>query len=65
MMKKVMERKIPKMCLTCQHYAPFYCKSKQRHIGYIECDQPTKCKRYRLSDDYKKGGKWYEGDDAK
>ena len=30
------------------------------YIGYLYCAELTKCKSYRLSDDYKKGGKFYE-----
>jgi hypothetical protein len=55
----MMER-ISKACITCQHYSPYYCRLKGRRISYLDCDEQTRCKEYRLSDYYKKGGKWYE-----
>lgn len=55
-----MKRKIPKMCITCQHYEPYHCTLNDAYIGYLYCDKPNKCKSYRMSDDYKKCGKWYE-----
>jgi len=30
------------------------------YIGYLNCDELTKCKAWKLSGDYKKGGKFYE-----
>ena len=53
---------IPKMCITCQHFDLYHCKLKDRYIGYLECAEPTKCEDYKLSDDYREGGKWYEGE---
>ena len=48
------------MCITCKHYEPYHCTLNDGYIGYLYCDAPTKCKAWRLSDDYKKGGKFYE-----
>lgn len=52
-------KKVPKMCITCQYYSPYHCDLDDVYIGYLYCDIPTKCKSYRLSADYKRGGKWY------
>lgn len=52
--------KVPKMCITCQYYEPYYCTLDEAHIGYLYCQEPTKCRAYRLWDAYKKGGKFYE-----
>lgn len=51
---------IPKMCVTCQNYRPYHCELTDNYIGYLHSDVITKCKSYRLSEDYKKGGKFYE-----
>ena len=51
---------IPHMCITCQHYEPYYCKLNDEYIGYLDCDEITKCRAWRLSDNYKKGGKFYD-----
>ena len=48
------------MCITCKHYEPYHCTLNDGYIGYLYCNEPTKCKAWRLSDDYKKGGKFYE-----
>lgn len=48
------------MCITCKHYEPYHCTLNDGYIGYLYCGEPTKCKAWRLSDDYKKGGKFYE-----
>lgn len=63
--KTVNRRKpIPHMCITCQHYEPYHCKLNG-YIDYVNCDTITKCHTWRLSDNYKKGGKFYEGDKEK
>ena len=55
-----LKERVPHMCITCKHYEPYHCTLNDRYIGYLCCDEPTKCKAWRLSDDYKKGGKFYE-----
>ena len=55
-----MIRRVIKACITCQHFEPYHCTLNYDYIGYLYCDKPTKCRAYRLSDDYKKGGKFYE-----
>ena len=52
--------KTPHMCVTCKHYEPYHCLLDDSYIGYLYCAEPTKCRAWRLSDDYKKGGKFYE-----
>lgn len=53
---------IPHMCITCQHYdfESHHCNLNDKYIGYLDCDVITKCRAWRLSDNYKKGGKFYE-----
>ena len=55
-----LKERVPHMCITCKHYEPYHCTLNDGYIGYLYCDEPTKCKAWRLSDDYKKGGKFYE-----
>ena len=52
--------KTPHMCITCRHYEPYHCTLNDAYIGYLDCAEPTKCRAWRLSDDYKKGGKFFE-----
>lgn len=52
-------KQIPKMCITCRHYELYHCLLDDSYIGYLYCDVPTKCKTYSLSDNYRRGGKWY------
>ncbi len=52
-------KKIPKTCATCQNYEPYHCTLDDNYIGYLYCEKPTNCRAYRLSDNYKKGGKFY------
>lgn len=49
----------PHMCITCQHYEPYHCILDDGYIGYVDCELITKCRAWRLSDNYKKGGKFY------
>lgn len=53
-------KRIPHMCITCRHFEPYHCLLNDGYIGYLDCDKPTKCRAWRLSDDYKKGGKLYD-----
>ena len=55
-----MLKPVPKMCVTCQHYEPYHCTLDDSYIGDLYCEELTNCKRYRLSEHYRKGGKWYE-----
>ena len=55
-----MLKKVPKMCITCRHYEPYRCTLDGSYIGYLFCDEPTQCKAYSLSDDYRICGKFYE-----
>jgi len=55
-----MKEQVPKMCITCKHYEPYHCTLTDAYIGYLYCDEPTKCSAWRLRDEYKKGGKWYD-----
>lgn len=48
----------PHMCITCQHYEPYHCKFNG-YIGYLDYE---KCRYWKLSDNYKKGGKFYGKD---
>lgn len=52
--------KTPHMCITCKHYKPYHCLLDNSYIGYLNCTELTKCGAWRLSDNYKKGGKFYE-----
>lgn len=51
---------IPHMCITCQHFEPYHCTLNDGYIGYVDCELITKCRAWRLSDNYKKGGKFYD-----
>ena len=53
------KRKIPHMCITCQNFEPYHCNLNDGYIGYLHAEDETKCRAWRLSDDYKKGGKFY------
>lgn len=55
-----MGMKTPHKCITCKHYKPYHCSLNDAYIGYLDCDELTKCKAWKLSGDYKKGGKFYE-----
>lgn len=55
-----MLKRVPKMCITCQHYEPYHCTIDFSYIGYIYADKRTDCRAYRLSEHYRKGGKFYE-----
>lgn len=57
-----MLEKVPRMCITCQHYKPYQyrCGLEDSYIGYIDAELRTKCKRYSLSEHYRKGGKFYK-----
>ena len=50
--------KTPHMCITCKHYEPYHCLLDDSYIGYLYCAEPTKCRAWRLHDNYKKGGKF-------
>lgn len=56
-----MKERVDRICITCQHYKPMCrCTVDNHYIGYIYCDIPTKCTEYRLHENYKRGGKWYD-----
>lgn len=57
-----MLKKVPKMCITCNFFADYRCThyTNERYIGHLYCAELTKCKYYSLSDDYRRGGKFYE-----
>ena len=55
-----MLKRVPKMCITCQHYEPYHCTIDDSYIGYIYADKRTNCNGYSLSEHYRKGGKFYE-----
>ena len=55
-----MLKRVPKMCITCQHYEPYRCTIDNSIIGYIYADKRTNCREYSLSEHYRKGGKFYE-----
>ena len=50
---------IPHMCITCQHFEPYHCTLNDGYIGYVDCELITKCRAWRMSDNYKNGGKFY------
>ena len=54
-----MER-IPHMCITCKNFEKYHCLLNDGYIGYLDCAEPTKCRTWELSDNYKKGGKFCE-----
>lgn len=56
---KAMKR-IPHMCINCKYYKSHRCLFDNSYIWNLFCEEPTKCKSWKLSDDYKKGGKFYE-----
>ena len=53
------KERVDRICLTCQHYKPYRCMFDDHYIGYLYCDIPTKCRDYRLHENYRRGGKWY------
>jgi len=55
-----MKEKVDRICVTCQHYEPYHCTVDDHYIGYLYCQEPTKCTDYRLHENYKRGGKWYD-----
>lgn len=55
-----MKERVPKMCITCQHYEPYHCTVDDHYIGYLHCDELTKCRAYRLDEKYRRGGVWYD-----
>lgn len=55
----------PKMCLTCKFYQPYHCELTEHYIGYLYVQEPTNCSHYRVSADYKKGGKFYKTEGTK
>lgn len=55
-----MKERVGRACITCQFYEPYHCTVAYHYIGYIDCEKPTKCKAYRLHENYKRGGKWYD-----
>jgi len=55
-----MLKRVPKMCVTCQHYEPYHCTLDGSHIRYFWPDERNNCKTYSLSEHYRKGGKFYE-----
>lgn len=57
-------KRIPHVCITCRHYEPYRCNSNDAYISHLDCDEPNKCRAWELSDDYKKGGKFYEKEKA-
>ena len=54
-----MKERVPHKCITRKYYEPSHCVLDESYIGYLYCSVPTKCKEWRLHEDYKKGGKWY------
>jgi hypothetical protein len=55
-----MKERVPHMCITCKHYEPYHCTLNDGYIGYLYCQEPTKCKAWHLHKNYKRGGKWYD-----
>lgn len=49
----------PHICLTCQWYTWLHCEI-YGHLHYEKTTSRLGCNDWRLSDDYKKGGKFYE-----
>ncbi len=39
-----MLKRVPKMCITCQHYEPYHCTIDDSYIGYIYADKRTDCR---------------------
>lgn len=56
--------KTPHMCITCKNYSPYHCELDDSYVGYLYAGEKNKCRAWRLSDDYKKGGKFYEWKDS-
>ena len=52
-----MLKRVPKMCVTCQHYEPYHCTLDGSHIRYFWPDERNNCKTYSLSEHYRKGEK--------
>jgi hypothetical protein len=55
-----MKEREPHLCVNCKHYEPYYCTLSENYIGYLYCQEPTKCYAWRLHDNYKKDGKYYD-----
>ena len=55
-----MKERVPHMCITCKNYEPDHCTLDESYIGYLYRCEHTKCRAWRLHEDYKKGGKWYD-----
>lgn len=55
-----MKEKVDRICVTCQHYETYHCTVDDHYIGYVDCERPTDCRAYRLHENYKRGGKWYD-----
>lgn len=55
-------RKVPHMCITCQNFEP--CNLNDDYIGYLHEEDITKCRAWRLSENYKKGGKFYKQEEG-
>lgn len=55
-----MKERMPKMCVTCQNYEPYHCTLDDSYIGYVYCEELTKCRHWRLNEKYKPGGEWYD-----
>ena len=49
----------PHMCIPCQHYEPYHCNLNDGYIGYVDCEIITRCRAWKLSDNYKRGGKFF------
>ena len=56
---KAMKR-ISHMCINCKYYKSNRCLFDNSYVWNLFCEEPTKCKSWKLSDDYKKGMKFYE-----
>ena len=52
-------KRTPHMCVTCKNFEPYHCLLDDSYIGYLYCAEPTKCRAWRLNDDYKKDGKFH------
>jgi len=55
-----MKERVPKMCITCQHYKSFCkCDTDGHYIGYLQSEELTRCSYYSLDEKYRRGGIWY------
>ena len=45
-------KRLPHMCLTCEHFEPYHCLLNDGYIG-IDYDKPTKCRAWQLNEKYK------------